>query len=97
MSDHDLQDNTNKKQAAPEPAKKETAKVTNVVFDEIPTLKDSPVETKQPAEKREEERPQIDFFGVNNQEDSADKNKDIMFDDLENDFEKDKNSANPFG
>jgi hypothetical protein len=70
--------------------------VTPVVFDEIPTLKESPAEVKQAP--KEEEKPKIDFFGVNNEEPSPNKNQDIMFDDLEKDFEQDKNKgANPFG
>jgi len=95
MSDHDLQDN---KKKAPEPPKKEAAKVTNVVFDQIPTLKDKPVETKKPAANvvREEPRPQIDFFGVNNKESTPGKNEDTMFDELEKDFQK-ENQNQPFG
>lgn len=69
MSDQDLQDNIeqSKKQTQPpkevSPVKQEPTKVQTVQFDEIPELKDA-------SPPKEDDRPAIDFFGVNEMKDS---------------------------
>ena len=59
MSDRDLQGNTDSKPSLNINSKAADPKVQNVVFDEIPTLKDS----SPPKDNRKE--PEIDFFGAN--------------------------------
>jgi transposase-like protein len=99
MSDHDLQDNTEKSKAktaaaAPAEAPKPVVGVTNVMFDEIPTIKDASPE--EPKHKVEEQKPSIDFFGVQEESPEPIKNQDIMFEDLEKEYANDKSAA-PFG
>jgi hypothetical protein len=58
MSDHDLQGQTDSKPSLKQLDDK-NSKVQNVVFDEIPTLKES----SPPKDNAKE--PAIDFFGTN--------------------------------
>lgn len=101
MSDTDLQDNSDNKQAAKAQHDKENksnnlfdSKMQNVVnFDEIPTIKDS----KPSLNDHSDRRNKIDFFG---QEQESDEDDNVMnpddFDDLEKDFVNEKTN-NPFG